>query len=102
MTTDERHEPGDATVVLAPDEEPPVANRTPPSAEVVVSDPRRWSVLAVMCLSLLIVGIDGTIVNVALPTLVRELGATVERAAVDRRRVHDRVREPAPHRRQLG
>ncbi len=39
----------------------------------VVSDPRRWSVLVVLCLSLLIVGIDGTIVNVALPTLVREL-----------------------------
>jgi EmrB/QacA subfamily drug resistance transporter len=42
----------------------------------VVSDPRRWSVLAVLCLSLLIVGIDGTIVNVALPTLVRDLNAT--------------------------
>src|ERR1700675_1189381 len=37
---------------------------------------RRWWILAVLCLSLLIVGIDGTIVNVALPTLVRELGAT--------------------------
>src|SRR6476620_3628296 len=39
-------------------------------------DPRRWGVLAVLCLALLIVGVDGTIVNVALPTLVRELGAT--------------------------
>ncbi len=29
-----------------------------------------------MCLALLITGIDGTIVNVALPTLVRQLGAT--------------------------
>ena len=38
--------------------------------------PRRWGVLAVLCLALLIVGVDGTIVNVALPTLVRELGAT--------------------------
>jgi EmrB/QacA subfamily drug resistance transporter len=37
---------------------------------------RRWWILAVLCLSLLIVGIDGTIVNVALPSLVRELGAT--------------------------
>jgi EmrB/QacA subfamily drug resistance transporter len=37
---------------------------------------RRWAILAVLCLSLLIVGIDGTIVNVALPTLVRELGAS--------------------------
>jgi EmrB/QacA subfamily drug resistance transporter len=37
---------------------------------------RRWWILAILCLSLLIVGIDGTIVNVALPSFVRELGAT--------------------------
>src|SRR4051812_2180706 len=37
---------------------------------------RRWWILAVLCLSLLIVGIDGTIVNVALPSIVRELGAS--------------------------
>jgi EmrB/QacA subfamily drug resistance transporter len=42
----------------------------------VEADPQRWTVLVVLCLSLLIVGIDGTIVNVALPTLVRELHAT--------------------------
>ncbi len=40
------------------------------------ADPRRWGVLAVLCLALLIVGVDGTIVNVALPTLVHDLGAT--------------------------
>jgi hypothetical protein len=39
-------------------------------------DPRRWVVLAVLCLALLVVGIDGTIVNVALPTLARELHAS--------------------------
>ena len=27
----------------------------------------RWAILSVLCLSLLVVGIDGTIVNVALP-----------------------------------
>ena len=37
---------------------------------------RRWFILSVLCLSLLVVGIDGTIVVVALPTFVRELGAT--------------------------
>ncbi len=37
---------------------------------------RRWWALAVLCLSLLIVSLDNTIVNVALPTLVRELSAT--------------------------
>ena len=39
-------------------------------------DPRRWWTLAVLCLSLLVIGLDNTILNVALPTLVRELGAT--------------------------
>ena len=41
--------------------------------DAAASDPKRWTVLAVLCLSLLVVGIDGTIVNVALPTLVRDL-----------------------------
>ena len=37
---------------------------------------RRWATLAVLSLSLLIIGVDNTILNVALPTLVRELGAS--------------------------
>ncbi len=37
---------------------------------------RRWWILAVLCLSVLLVTVDNTIVNVALPTLSRELGAT--------------------------
>jgi EmrB/QacA subfamily drug resistance transporter len=48
-------------------------------APMVVDDrvhARRWAILAVLCLSLLVTGIDGTIVNVALPTLVRELNAS--------------------------
>ena len=43
---------------------------------LIPSDPKRWTILAVLCLALLIVGIDGTIVNVALPTLVRDIGAS--------------------------
>jgi EmrB/QacA subfamily drug resistance transporter len=39
-------------------------------------DPRRWWTLAVLCLSLLIIGVDNTILNVALPTLQTELDAT--------------------------
>lgn len=35
-----------------------------------------WSVLAVLCASVFIIVVDGTIVNVALPTFMRELGAT--------------------------
>lgn len=37
---------------------------------------RRWLILGVLCLSVFVIVIDGTIINVALPTLVRELGAT--------------------------
>ncbi len=37
---------------------------------------RRWATLAVLCLSLFVVVMDGTIVNVALPSLITELGAT--------------------------
>jgi EmrB/QacA subfamily drug resistance transporter len=37
---------------------------------------RRWATLAVLSLSLVIIGLDNTILNVALPTLVRELDAT--------------------------
>ncbi|MBO2462271.1 MFS transporter [Actinomadura violacea] len=37
---------------------------------------RRWWALAALTLSVLIVGLDGTIINVALPTLSDELGAT--------------------------
>lgn len=38
--------------------------------------PRRWWTLAVLCLSLLIIGLDNTILNVALPTLVVDLSAS--------------------------
>src|SRR4051794_36619078 len=40
------------------------------------ADPRRWWTLAVLCLSLLVIGLDNTILNVALPTLQRDLGAS--------------------------
>ena len=39
-------------------------------------DPRRWWILGVLCFSLLLIVVDNTIVNVALPTLQRELDAT--------------------------
>lgn len=40
---------------------------------VTVPSRRRWFTLAVLCLSLLITVVDSTIVNVALPTLARDL-----------------------------
>ena len=38
--------------------------------------PRRWAALAVLCVGLLVVNLDNTVLNVALPTLVRDLHAT--------------------------
>src|SRR5262249_29719614 len=40
------------------------------------ADRRKWATLAVLCLSLLVIVVDTTIVNVALPTLARQLHAT--------------------------
>lgn len=50
-------------------------------SDVVTTDPRqayerRWWMLLVLCLSVLLVTIDNTIVNVALPTLSRDLDAS--------------------------
>src|SRR4051794_1868198 len=39
-------------------------------------DPRRWWTLAVLCLSLLVIGLDNTILNVALPTIQHDLDAS--------------------------
>ena len=47
----------------------PEQSRFPPS-------PRRWWTLVVLSASLLVIGLDNTILNVALPTLERDLGAT--------------------------
>ena len=52
---------------------------TPPFATDASSDhaySRRWWTLAVLCLSLVLVVVANTVLNVALPTLVQELGAT--------------------------
>src|SRR4051794_4529518 len=46
-----------------------------PIGDDVAAD-RRWWTLAVLCLSLIIVTLDNTILNVALPTLVHDLHAS--------------------------
>ncbi|MEO8692409.1 MAG: MFS transporter [Acidimicrobiales bacterium] len=40
------------------------------------AEERRWWILAVLCFSLLVIVLDNSILNVALPTIVRELHAT--------------------------
>jgi EmrB/QacA subfamily drug resistance transporter len=48
-----------------------MANRPSPT------DRHRWLVLAICCMSLFVVGLDSTIVNVALPTIRTDLDASV-------------------------
>lgn len=49
--------------------------REAPEAEVA-RDPRRWLILGVLCLSLLVLVIDNTVLNVAIPSLIRDLHAS--------------------------
>jgi EmrB/QacA subfamily drug resistance transporter len=49
---------------------------TAPAAPEASLDPRRWLILAICCMSLLIVSMDVTIVNVALPSIQRDLHAS--------------------------
>ncbi|MFC5831015.1 MFS transporter [Nonomuraea insulae] len=41
-----------------------------------VRDPRRWWILAALCLALLVLVIDNTVLNLAIPSLNQEMGAT--------------------------
>ena len=59
---------------LTPSTSPAPRLSAPPASPVAARavGRRRWLTLAVLCLSLLITVVDGTIVNVALPTLARD------------------------------
>jgi EmrB/QacA subfamily drug resistance transporter len=59
-----------------PPAQPPAAAGPQQQEELPEGYERRWLILAVLCLSLLVIVLDNTILNVALPTLVRKLGAT--------------------------
>ncbi|MBD3783827.1 MAG: MFS transporter [Micrococcales bacterium] len=45
-----------------------------PTSATPARHPRRWAILAVLCLSLFVVTLDNTVLNVALPSLVSGLG----------------------------
>ena len=57
-------------------------------------------ILVSLLLAAFAINLDTTIVNVALPTLVRELHCLEQPAAVDRRRLQPRVRRVPARRRQ--
>src|SRR5579863_3737227 len=53
-----------------------VDTRRVPAVPAPASPGRRWLALAVLCVTLLMVSLDTTVLNVALPALVRDLRAT--------------------------
>src|SRR3954466_40846 len=44
-----------------------------PESTSTASDPNRWRILGVLVLALLVTSVDHTIINVALPSVVRDL-----------------------------
>ena len=58
-----------------PRQKPSVPNVSSPASLWPEGHPRRKQILLVLCLSLLVVVIDNTVLNTALPTLARELHA---------------------------
>lgn len=64
--------------MTAPPPQPaPAAERSAVVPAATGAQPRgRWAILGVLCLAVFVVVLDGTIVNVTLPSLVTELGAT--------------------------
>lgn len=53
----------------------PAAEHLSSHASPLPRDPRRWLILGVICLAQLVVILDNTILNVAVPTLTADLGA---------------------------
>ena len=43
---------------------------------MVTTKNRRWATLAVLCVTLLLISLDNTVLNVALPSIVRGIGAS--------------------------
>ncbi|CAL9511575.1 MFS transporter [Streptomyces sp. Tu 3180] len=58
-----------------PDRFPDQGRRTPPP-EQLQGHSRRWLILGVICLAQLTVLLDNTVLNVAIPSLTREMGAS--------------------------
>ncbi len=75
----------------------PMSHTTP--AVPQESDRKRWLALIALCTGFLMIILDQTIVNVALPSIKRDLNFSTVRAGVGDQRVPDRVRRPAAARR---
>ena len=62
---------------------------------LITDDNRKWWTLGAMCFALFMVMLDNTVVNVALPSIQRELHAHDLPAGVGHQRLHAHLRRPA-------
>ena len=65
-------------------------------------DNRRWWTLGAMCFALFMIMLDNTVVNVALPSIQRDLDVSIVGPRVDGQRLHADLRRAARHRRAAG
>jgi EmrB/QacA subfamily drug resistance transporter len=63
--------------VTAPPTVTGVSDRSREPSLTTVPDPRRWFTLAIVILAVLIVALDTTVLNVAIPTILRDLDTTL-------------------------
>ena len=70
--------PGQTAVPSTADTEMAAARRrcSPKMPPAELPARRRWLALAVLCVTVLVANLDSTVLNVTLPTLVRDLNAT--------------------------
>ena len=58
-------------------------------------DRARWIALIVLCVGMLMIVLDTTVVNVALPSIQTDLGFTSSSSGLGRQRLPDRLRRAA-------
>ncbi len=66
---------------------------------LITDDNRKWWTLGAMCFALFMIMLDNTVVNVALPSIQRDLQRLDLRAGVDDQRLHALIRRAARDRR---
>ncbi len=66
---------------------------------LITEENSRWWTLGAMCFALFMIMLDNTVVNVALPSIQRDLHASLSVARVDDERLHADVRGADGHRR---
>ena len=86
-------------VAVRPPARPDRTHRMAFALPSIDEDNRRWWTLGAMCFALFMIMLDNTVVNVALPSIQRDLDVSVVEPRVDGQRLHADLRRAARHRR---